>query len=70
MDINAIDAKHAEKLGKLGVTAEMERAIIDWLRDVGALDACYARDGSCTGDCPSGHYCKQLHNNNCICVRR
>lgn len=69
MKIEAIDDLHHQKLKSLGITADMEKAVINWLKEVGALKDCASADGTCSGSCDSGYYCKKLHNNNCLCVK-
>ena len=69
-ELEAKDAKHAERLHALGVSKEAEKAVIEWLQEIGALESCYGSDGSCSGSCSSGYYYKKLHNNNCLCVKR
>ena len=51
------------------LTEDQFNVILDYLAAEGALQYCFGSDGSCSGGCPSGHYCQKLHNNNCICVR-
>jgi len=67
-EIEQLDVQYAEKCKEMGITPEMETAVIEFLEAVGALTMCSAPDGTCTGGCPSGQYCKKLHNNNCLCV--
>jgi len=51
---------------KLGITKEIEYAVIMHLADIGALDYCGTADG-CTGDCPSGQSCVRTLEGNCVC---
>ena len=57
---------------RLGITAEMERVVIDYLKSIGASDTCYGTDGNCDPrKCtdPNRPKCTKTLRNNCICTR-
>jgi heterodisulfide reductase subunit C len=50
----------------MGISAEIESAVLKHLEDIGALTGC-AVQGRCTGGCPSGQSCIRTIRNNCVC---
>jgi hypothetical protein len=59
--------EHEARYTALGITTEIERAVIEQLVSIGALTSCYGPGGRCTGGCPSGQICKETIRHNCVC---
>lgn len=55
---------------RLGITKEMERAVIRHLCVIGGATTCYGDDGSCSASCtdPDRPKCTKTSTNNCICT--
>jgi hypothetical protein len=61
--------KYEAAAQRLGITAEMATAVMDYLSDIGVLNYC-ANQGSCTGSCPEGQGCITSTTGNCLCSTR
>lgn len=58
------------KYEALAISQEMERAVIEHLETLGALENCYVHgSSSCTGKCPAGQHCVTTTTGNCVCVK-
>jgi hypothetical protein len=58
----------ASKYSALKITGEMERAVIEHLKALGALSDCYGPTQKCDPNgCPPGQTCKETIKHNCVC---
>jgi hypothetical protein len=69
MEYKKILQKASATYRRLGITAQIERAVIDHLKDLGAVDTCYTPNSAdCTGGCPEGQGCVTSTTGNCVCT--
>lgn len=59
-------ARHTTRYEQLGISTEMERAVIEYLSELHVLANCFAPGGGC-GSCPPGQTCIKTIRNNCVC---
>jgi len=61
--------EHEAKYAALGITTEIEWAVIEHLASIGALTSCYRPGGGgCAETCPRGQHCIETTRHNCVCV--
>ena len=70
---NTIDLAHLTALAEaefkdLGITDEMYNAVINYLKNTGALTYCGSADG-CTKSCKAGQTCGRHYLGNCLCMK-
>lgn len=68
LDKNAPLSAVASTYLTLVPNAEVEKAIVAYFVEIGALKDC-ANAGKCNGPCDSGYSCTGTHHGTCVCTR-